>query len=330
MVYMSVKSFYQKGFLTTMAFLNEEEYLDMMRGEVEVLETYNDQLIPEQHRELETSEDTEKVEPFASDIDETLAMEDDEPAPLIDGVLSSEVVSVFAGAPGVGKSYVALDWAIHIAGGLDWNGFSVQEPRSVVYIAGEGWRSFPPRLRRWLESHDEEVTDDVRSRLKEHLFFVDGSKRGIDMSVKGMDEYLRVKLKDYNPDLIIFDTFSMLAGVNSENDNSEVANVFSRADSIRSQLNTTVMFIHHLSKDGRQIRGASSFLGNVDTAIIANRNKQLDCFYLSTESEDGAKQREMKPRRIDGFHIDSPGVLLKYTNDEMAEMLAEKNKENGK
>lgn len=307
----------------------------MMRANAEELETYNDQLIPEQHRELETSEDTEKVEPekvepFASDIDETLAMEDDEPAPLIDGVLSSEVVSVFAGAPGVGKSYVALDWAIHIAGGLDWNGFSVQEPRSVVYIAGEGWRSFPPRLRRWLENHDEEVTDDVRSRLKEHLFFVDGSKRGIDMSVKGMDEYLRVKLKDYNPDLIIFDTFSMLAGVNSENDNSEVANVFSRADSIRSQLNTTVMFIHHLSKDGRQIRGASTFLANVDTAIIANRNKQLDCFYLSTESEDGAKQREMKPRRIDGFHIDSPGVLLKYTRDEMAEMLAEKNKENGK
>lgn len=307
----------------------------MMRTNAEELETYGDQLFPEEYRDLETSEDTEKVEPekvepFASDIDETLAMEDEEPVPLIDGVLSSEVVSVFAGAPGVGKSYVALDWAIHIAGGLDWNGFSVQEPRSVVYIAGEGWRSFPPRLRRWLENHDEEVTDDVRSRLKEHLFFVDGSKRGVDMSVKGMDEYLRVKLKDYNPDLIIFDTFSMLAGVNSENDNSEVANVFSRADSIRSQLNTTVMFIHHLSKDGRQIRGASTFLANVDTAIIANRNKQLDCFYLSTESEDGAKQREMKPRRIDGFHIDSPGVLLKYTNDEMVDMLAEKNKENGK
>ena len=313
-----------------MSSLTYDDAQAMMLATIEELETYGDQLIPEQYQCLETSEDTEKVEPFASDIDETLAMEDDEPAPLIDGVLSSEVVSVFAGAPGVGKSYVALDWAIHIAGGLDWNGFSVQEPRSVVYIAGEGWRSFPPRLRRWLESHDEEVTDDVRSRLKEHLFFVDGSKRGIDMSVKGMDEYLRVKLKDYNPDLIIFDTFSMLAGVNSENDNSEVANVFSRADSIRSQLNATVMFIHHLSKDGRQIRGASSFLGNVDTAIIANRNKQLDCFYLSTESEDGAKQREMKPRRIDGFHIDSPGVLLKYTRDEMAEMLAEKNKENGK
>ena len=313
-----------------MSSLTDDDVQAMMLANIEELETYGDQLIPEQYQGLETSEDTEKVEPFASDIDETLAMEDDEPAPLIDGVLSSEVVSVFAGAPGIGKSYVALDWAIHIAGGLDWNGFSVQEPRSVVYIAGEGWRSFPPRLRRWLESHDEDVTDDVRSRLKEHLFFVDGSKHGIDMSVKGMDEYLRVKLKDYNPDLIIFDTFSMLAGVNSENDNSEVANVFSRADSIRSQLNTTVMFIHHLSKDGRQIRGASSFLGNVDTAIIANRNKQLDCFYLSTESEDGAKQREMKPRRIDGFHIDSPGVLLKYTRDEMAEMLAEKNKENGK
>ena len=322
MVYMSVKSFYQKGFLTTMVFLNEEEYLDMMRGEVEVLETYNDQLIPEQYQGLETSEDTEEKPPFSFTPKEIKKISRKRPAPLIDGLLPSEVLSVFAGTPGIGKSFTALDWAIHIANGIDWNGFSVQEPHDVVYIVGEGWSAFGDRIEQWEEEHGEEAS--------ERLHLVDGGAQHIDMSVEGMDEFLRVKLKEFNPDLIIFDTFSMLAGVNSENDNSEIANVFSRANSIRSKLNTTVMFVHHLSKDGRQIRGASTFLGNVDTAIVANRNKQLDCFYLSTESDDGGKQRDMKPRRIDGFHIDSPGVLLKYTQDEMVEMLAEERKENGK
>lgn len=294
----------------------------MMRANAEELETYGDQLFPEEYRGLETSEDTEKKPPFSFSPKEVKEMSRKRPVPLIDGLLSSEVVSLFAGTPGIGKSFTALDWAIHIANGIDWNGFSVQEPHDVVYIVGEGWSSFGQRIEQWEEEHGEEVSD--------RLHLVDGSAQHIDMSVDGMDEFLRVKLKEFNPDLIIFDTFSMLACVNSENDNAEVASVFKRADAIRSTLKTTVMFIHHLSKDGRQIRGATSFLGNVDTAIIANRNKQLDCFYLSTESDDGGKQRDMKPQRIDGFHIDSPGVLLKYTQDEMAEMLAEKNKEKSK
>lgn len=296
----------------------------MMRTNAEELETYGDQLFPEEYRDLETSEDTEKkIRSFRTSKDMKDARKE-RPAPLIDGVLPGRVVSVFAGTPGIGKSFVALDWAIHIANGIDWNGFSVQEPRTVVYIVGEGWDSFGDRIEQWEEEHGEEVSD--------RLVFLDGSLEHIDMSVNGMEEFIRLKAKaeGVNPDLIIFDTFSMLAGVNSENDNAEIAQVFTRAQYLKAEMNTAVMFIHHLSKDGRQIRGASTFLANVDTAIIANRNKQLDCFYLSTESEEGGKQRAMKPRRIDGFHIDSPGVLLKYTEDELRLKVAEPDKKKSK
>ena len=294
----------------------------MMRANAEELETYGDQLFPEEYRGLETSEDTEKKAPFSFSPEEMKEMSQERPAPLIDGLLPSEVVSIFAGTPGIGKTFVALDWAIHIAGGIDWNEFIVQEPHDVVYIVGEGWSSIGDRIQQWEEKYGEEVSD--------RLHFVDGSAEHIDMSVESMEEYLRVKLKDLNPDLIIFDTFSMLAGIKSENDNAEVAKVFSRAHRMMRELNSTVMFIHHLNKDGRQIRGATSFLGNVDTAITANREKNTDWFYLSTKSEDGGKQRDMKPQRIDGFHIGSPGVLLKYTKDEMVEKVAEQNMEKGK
>jgi RecA-family ATPase len=296
----------------------------MMRATIDELETYGDQLFPEEYRGLETAEDTEKKTRSFRTAKNMKDAREERPAPLIDGVLPSEVVSVFAGTPGIGKSFVALDWAIHIANGIDWNGFSVQEPRTVAYIAGEGWDSFGDRIEQWEETHGEEVSD--------RLVFLDGSLEHIDMSVDGMEEFIRLKAKaeDVNPDLIIFDTFSMLAGVNSENDNAEIAQVFTRAQRLKAEMNTTVMFIHHLSKDGRQIRGASTFLGNVDTAVIANREKNMDWFYLSTEGEEGGKQRAMEPRRINGFHIDSPGVLLKYTEDELRLKVAKPDKKKSK
>ena len=83
----------------------------MMRANAEELETYGDQLFPEEYRGLETSEDTEKKAPFSFSPGEMKEMSQERPAPLIDGLLPSEVVSIFAGTPGIGKTFVALDWA---------------------------------------------------------------------------------------------------------------------------------------------------------------------------------------------------------------------------
>lgn len=219
---------------------------------------------------------------------------------LIGGVLPSGVVSVLEGEPGVGKSFVALDWAIHIAGGIDWYGCSVQEPRTVVYIVGGGWTSFPPRLRRWLESHDEEVIGDVRSRLADHLFFVDGISKNINMAADGSEYDLVDKLKDINPDLIIFDSFSMLALVEAY-DKEHISEVFSRAGYLARELNSSVLFTHY----DNDISVCS------DMVIMAKKPKYSDGFYLSTKPEDGGRSRIMKSWRMDGFYVSSPGVLFK-------------------
>ena len=162
---------------------------------------------------------------------------------LINGILPSGVVGVLEGAPGVGKSFVAMDWALHIAGGIDWYGCSVQEPRTVVYIVGEGWTSFPQRLRRWDENYSGEDFDAVQDRLEDRLFFIEGIRQDINMAVDGSENDLVEKLKDINPDLIIFDSFSMLALVEAY-DKAHISEVFSRARYLARELNSSVLFTH--------------------------------------------------------------------------------------
>ena len=155
---------------------------------------------------------------------------------LINGVLPSGAIRVLTGAPGAGKSFVALDWAMHIAAGIGWLRGNAQEPRTVVYIVGEGWSAFGDRIEQWEEYHGIEPSD--------HLFFIDGTANEIDMSVDGSEHDLAEKLKGMNPDLIIFDSFSMLALVDSY-DKANISEVFSRARYLTRELDTSVLFTHY-------------------------------------------------------------------------------------
>lgn len=222
---------------------------------------------------------------------------------LISGLLPAKSVIVFAGEPGSGKSFTALSWAASIAGGLPWFGREVQEPSPVVYVLGEGWGSFGKRIEAWENKHDQPMS--------ENLYFVDGIARGLDLtstlSVDGFIEHLL----EIGPSLVIFDTFSMLALVRSENDNAEVAGAFANLNRIAREVETSVLVIHHVSKASGELRGATAFKANADTVVMVARStvKSEETFALSTRTQDGGKQRDSEPLRMTGFFIDDSGVL---------------------
>lgn len=76
-----------------------------------------------------------------------------EPGWLIEKLFPEGALVGLYGPSGEGKTFLALDWALSIAQGGKWLGWSVQQG-PVVYVAAEGGRSIRKRVAAWM--HDRE------------------------------------------------------------------------------------------------------------------------------------------------------------------------------
>src|SRR5690606_14300897 len=81
-----------------------------------------------------------------------LSLDDVESLPpprwLVPGVLTEGSLAAIYGAPESGKSFLAVDISMAIAGGIDWHGRQV-ERGGVLYIAAEGAPGLGKRFRAW-------------------------------------------------------------------------------------------------------------------------------------------------------------------------------------
>lgn len=231
---------------------------------------------------------------------------DTQPEELINGFVPSSGVMVLAGAPGTGKSFTALSWAAAIAEGSQWFGQQTRQA-PVVYVLGEGYRRFGKRTKAWASVNGGHEPDNVH--------FVDGLTQGINLKDADSVQQLIAMLAYVQPGLVIFDTLSVLSRLDSENDNSEVAQVMANVNTIAQGTGATAMVIHHTTKSTGSVRGASAFVGNADTVVVAVKEKNIEGgattspFLLSTSAQHGGKQRDGEPKIMSGFSIATPGVL---------------------
>ena len=238
--------------------------------------------------------------------EEMQAMAHTQPQELIEGVLPSGDVAVLAGVPGLGKSFVALSWAAAIAEGSDWFGHATRQA-PVVYVLGEGWRTFGRRIVAW---------EKVNGRpMPESLWFVDGQDFGLDLKDEATVQQLIDTLAHVQPGLVIFDALSTLSTIHNENDNAEAAQVIRNVDRIVHATGATAVLIHYVTKTKRsvRVRGAGVLEGSTDTVIIADYDMNTvgsdRNFALTTDKELGGKRRDGTPTTLHGFYVASPGVL---------------------
>ena len=227
------------------------------------------------------------------------------PPELISGFVPSSGVMVLAGAPGTGKSFTALSWAAAIAEGSQWFGRAARQA-PVVYVLGEGFSSFGERVEAWQTANGRPMSDNLR--------YLDGSTSGINLKDPYLVQQLIEGISHVQPGLIVFDTLSVLTRLDSENDNAEVSQVMSNVNTIAQATGATAMVIHHTTKTTGSVRGASAFVGNADTVVVAAKEKKegntaTDTFLLSTSAQHGGKQRSGEPKMMSGFSIAAPGVL---------------------
>lgn len=225
-----------------------------------------------------------------------------QPDMLIQGLLPSVGVTVLAGEPGLGKSFLALSMAHAVSTGLPWCKRKIN-PGPIAYVMGEGANFFGRRT--------EKLRETSGAGFDENSRFIDAT--GADLSHLADQQELAQILQSIKPRLVVIDTLSALYTMTSENDNAEMAKAMQGLGSMSSALECSVLVIHHVTKSTGVVRGASALVGNVDAVIMMKSSEKktgaIADFYISTQHADGGKMRDAEPIFIDGFAIDN-GTLV--------------------
>lgn len=213
------------------------------------------------------------------------------PSFLVADYLIENTFAVLYGAPASYKSFVAMDWALSIAHGVDWNDRPVAQG-AVLYLAMEGQAGIATRAEAW---HRERGLDDAGVPFY-------AVTQPIGMAMPDAPDVLQLRhsidevLGGVKPTLICCDTlarsFSSSGGA-EENSATDMGMFVRSADLLREWYDCTFLTVHHVSKAGG-MRGSSALLGAVDTAMECRREPESDKMKLVvTKQKDVGEAEEL-------------------------------------
>ena len=181
------------------------------------------------------------------------------PEPLVDGWLDRDSLAILYGRSGDLKTFLALDFAQHVATDLPWHGHYVESHGSVLYVIGEAASSIGARTDAWEQHHLSHSSDRLHwLPMPVRLFRPDEASDGMLIE-------LAVELA---PALIVFDTLARNAVSADENSARDMGEVVDRAHRIRSLTGACVLLVHHSGKTADAgMRGSSALFAAMDSVI---------------------------------------------------------------
>jgi len=233
------------------------------------------------------------------------------------GIITAHGLTVLYGAPGAGKSFIALDMALSIANGVAWQGMPVKAGK-VLYIAGEGVGGLGKRLCAW-EMHNKVKDKGNLYILPIAVNFREGNEveklmRSIDKAGDGWS-------------CVFVDTVARSLVGADENSATELGLWVAAADSVKTHCRCALVGVHHSGKDSsRGMRGSSALLGAVDTSLVVTK----DDGFVTMKCE---KQKDAEPADEHVFEMvevalmDGASIVLKKA-DEAAPKPRKKTDEN--
>lgn len=208
-----------------------------------------------------------------------------DPSHLIDGVLPDGGNVMLYGPSGEGKSFLALDWALSIAGWQpSWMGRAVLAPGRVVYLAAEGLASMKLRVRSWM--HANRVTDDPDIR------FIGDAVQLLELTdARALLRAIEAASVEM-PALIVLDTLARCMVGADENAVRDVSQAIASIDFLRQESGATVLLVHHSQKQGDLERGSSALRAAQDV-MLSLRNDDGVLVLESTKVKDGPPVEKM-------------------------------------
>lgn len=177
-------------------------------------------------------------------------------APLIKGLLDQGAMTVLYGESNVGKTFVAMDVAFHVASGLPWAGMKTTRT-GVAYVAAEGGRGASRRGLALIRKYGDcgsfhilrEPVDLLRANADLHPLIE---------AIRGLG----------GVGLVVIDTLSRALAGGDENSSTDMGALVKHLDTIRSAVSAHLLIVHHTGKDkAKGARGHSLLRAATDTEI---------------------------------------------------------------
>lgn len=207
-----------------------------------------------------------------------------DPTYLIDGVLPAAANVTLYGPSGEGKSFLALDWALSIAGGLEsWMGRRVH-PGPVIYLTAEGTTGLKVRRQAW--GFANRVRDPVDIR------YICDAVQLLELTDTAA---LLAAIEEAMPEppvLIVLDTLARCMVGGDENLVKDVSRAIASTDLLRRRTGATVLLVHHSQKQGDLERGSSALRGAQDV-MLSLKNDDGALVLESTKVKDGPPLERM-------------------------------------
>lgn len=227
------------------------------------------------------------------------------PKYLVHGIIEEEGLGLLFGDPGLGKSFLAIDWACSIATGTAWMGRAVASG-PVFYIAGEGLGGMSRRLAAWGQHHEVELANAPLYVSCTAAAFMDV------LSAAAVAEAVEALAIHAAPKLVVIDTLHRNLGPGDENSAEDIAAFLNHVDlCIRKKFDCTVLIVHHSGhSDKSRARGSSSITGGMDFIFHLSRagtSVELSC----DKQKDGEPPPEqfLRTQLVDlSFMSEQPGI----------------------
>lgn len=192
-----------------------------------------------------------------------------QPAPLrwvIKGWMPDGGVTMVYGESGVGKTFITLDMACHIAADLQWHGKKTRAGL-VVYMAGEGNYGIRQRVAAWCKAHNVNALDNLLI-----------SNKAIDIDSPAAAAQIINAVHEITTDdavAIFIDTVNNhMSG--DENSAKDTRNMLNACQIVSRALNSSICLNHHTghAADSKQrARGSSAWKASLDASILVAKNE---------------------------------------------------------
>lgn len=247
---------------------------------------------------------------------------------------------LLCGAPKVGKSYLALQFAMHIATGTSIWGINVHQG-NVLYMALED--TYERLQKRYALMSDYTGTDNLKFCIQAPLL------------CNGLIDVIKDCCKSNKYKLIIIDTLQMIRNNHTKISYSNDYDVIAKIRDLAIDLHLTVILVHHTRKmdDDDQfatISGTYGLLGAADGGLVLEKPKRSnkeanlhctgrdiedkvyslhfdpvkcvwDCTGISTTNSDQPKDEFLEEinrivKQHGGRWVGTPTALYRELNDE--------------
>jgi RecA-family ATPase len=212
---------------------------------------------------------------------------------VLPGMISGTVGALVAQG-GAGKSWIALELAIAVAGGPDLLEIGIEQHGRVLYLPAED-----PTLAvsHRLYSARHAVNPEAVEMLAENLEIVPLMGRAVDLMVPAWADAIQRMAQGVR--LVIIDTLRRFHSAD-ENSAGEMARLLGVLEHICAQTGTSVLFLHHTAKGAALNGGGDAQQASRGSSVLVD-NVRGGQFNLTGMSEAEARAHGIDPADRRGF-----------------------------